>query len=240
MHAILIVFATILVLCFLDGIRCDDIPRKKRHNQEVRRRQETASSTSERNENPEVTVDIVGETKFAPPKIEPASSSGSNDNDSSGSDCSPCVGTDRKGQYTAAALKLFWQKAYNLADACICHFLKSKQDDALGKALAITLQSAPGKSKKMGSKVPSLAKTEMKTIVKNWETLGPINVGKLELDGDPSFHFPEQLSYHSHDIVTYILGMADNQSVFTELLNDGKTSWKKFTSKANGQVSCVL
>lgn len=222
------------LLSFLTLLISASGQRKKKHNQEILFRSENDIPTSDTSQTTtkgsDTTIDINGDGISQVPNLNKNVKS-QNTEDLSDS-CSPCVGVDRKGVYLYTALKHFWKQSYTLADDCLCHSFSSKQDDTLAKALSVSLQSTPNYRKK--GKVVQIPKGEMRTTVKNWEVLGPINVGKLELDGDPTFMSFQSLS--SKDMASFILGMDDNQTISSELLSEAKATWKKYTAKANGQV----
>jgi hypothetical protein len=80
-----------------------------------------------------------------------------------------------------------------------------------------------------------MSKSDFVSFGKSWDVLGPLPVGKMELDADPTFQFWD-LKRHE-DIAAYILSLPDNYSVTSELMPEGKLTWKQFSGKQNGQVS---
>jgi hypothetical protein len=200
--------------------------RRKKHHQEVRLQSEEVAGE-------EV---VSSESKSRGDSF--ASSSGAKDPLTSDFDvtssCLPCIGVDRKGSYLQAALRFFWKKLYGNADNCLCHYFKTKQDDSLGKALSVSLQTTGGYRK--ATKPIQIPRDDFRPIIKNWEILGPINVGKLELDSDPTFLGFENWKMSNKDPARYILSLDDNQTIYSELMPDAKVSWKKYSSKSNGQV----
>lgn len=224
----IIVFLVMLAVCQLA-----ESQRKKKHNQEVRFRAEASTeSGSISSDKPTTTVDvgISGETLSS--KL--SESTVKHREDDLSSSCSPCVGVDRKGSHLSTALKHFWKKSFGLSDDCLCNHFHSKQDDALGKALSISLNGIPNFRRK--TKMVQLAKGDQRNTIKNWDILGPINVGKLELDGDPTFDLFEGAGSLVANPIEYLLAMDDNSTVFTELAPEARVSWRKYSAKANGQV----
>jgi len=72
-------------------------------------------------------------------------------------------------------------------------------------------------------------------LIKGWEILGPINVGKLEVDADPSF-----ISCHDqHDTALCILQMASNALVLSEMMSGGTVSWNFVQVSKTGEVCYV-
>lgn len=235
----LLIFFAIFVFCVsFYTVVGSDSERKKKHKQEVRRRREIdveSQDTFGDKRTFSANIDVNGFPEDIN-KESVSSAQKSSDYDDSDS-CLSCPGVDRKGSFTATALKLFWQKDYMGAESCLCHFFKSKQDDNLGKALAVTLKSTPGFRSRIKSQ--TIPKSDMRSFIRTWDILGPINVGKLELDGDPTFSEINRLAFHQ-DPVTYLLSLPDNHTVTTEIMSEAKASWKKYTTKPNGQVCIVV
>lgn len=208
--------------------------RKKKHNQEVRYRPETITdqnaggkvdgNTNNRNGD----IDIVQQKTTLDSPLE--------ESNTLEDSCPSCIGVDRKGAHLQTAIKHFWKKSFDLADDCLCHFVKSKQEDPVGKALSLSLDTAPNYFRKRSKGGITLSKSDFRSLVKTWDILGPINVGKLELDGDPTFVSFNMAESKLKGIAEYIMAMDDNSTIYTDLTIDAKISWKKYNSKSNGQV----
>lgn len=232
----LLIFFFVCVLCvWFHTVVGSDAERRKKHKQEVRRRPEIDVESPDAfgdKRSFSANIDING---FPEDISKDSTTSAQKSSEEIGDSCLSCQGVDRKGGFTATALKLFWQKDYAGAESCLCHLFKSKQDDNLGKALVVTLKSTPGFRSKIKSQ--TIPKSDMRSFIRTWDILGPINVGKLELDGDPTFSDSNRLVFHQ-DPVTYLLSLPDNHTVTTEIMSEARASWKKYTTKPNGQV-CI-
>lgn len=158
--------------------------------------------------------------------------------------CLRCRKTEARISFTNTALVYFWRGDYNQALACACQQLKSSPSDEQSRSILASLYHHP-EAKRIRSlySIPapsSMSKNNNKKdnnnnnhiLIKNWEILGPINVGKLELDADSTFPVHGLAS----DVAAYILSMPSNLTIHSELVTEGKTSWKKFTPANPGQL----
>eukprot|EP01039_Chlorochromonas_danica_P000609 gene609-659_t len=136
---------------------------------------------------------------------------------------------------TEEALLHYWNGEMNLASACACHALKKNFQDQLARAILISLRSSPMIEKEdlPGQSLP-LLNPQRYTL--SWEILGPINVGKLELDGDPTFDSMEFRGKFHGDLGRYLLAMRKNVTVASDLVPHGEIHWQKATMQQNGQV----
>lgn len=132
------------------------------------------------------------------------------------------------------AVAMFWSNDSPAAYACACNALKVNANDQLARAVLLTLRSARTISKDLApdSKLPN---RDPKPSLTSWEVLGPINVGKLELDGDPTFAHAD-FARHQGDVGSYLLAMDTHTAVHSDLVSESSIYWQKLSGKANGQV----
>lgn len=64
------------------------------------------------------------------------------------------------------------------------------------------------------------------------EVLGPINVGKLEVDADPTFMSTD----HSIDPCLYILGLPTNITIYSDLVSTGEIKWKDYNVNNKNEI----
>lgn len=123
---------------------------------------------------------------------------------------SECKFTDPIG----SAVRAYWKNDINGAKSCAC-------SNSLSKIFLREFLLTDGKSF-MTSKVEN-------NYFSDWEFLGPLPVGKLEVDGDPTFDsFPENL-----DIAEYVL--TSSQNIYSELVKDASVSWQTIATNRIGQ-----
>lgn len=242
----------LLLLNSLQHVRLQDAHRKKKYNQEVKQRAASAGPSkavdpSSSEDSPPAAEGIDGALKPIE-KVESDNKKFASDDEDedevlSGSSCPLCsIGKGAsKATYYKVALQKFWQGSYEDSFACLCQYMavarKSNSIEDLAKALMFTLRNVKDLSiPKSISSTISLPTADVKSILKHWEVLGPINVGKMELDGDTTFHIHRGRFFDGLDPASYILSLSENQTVYSDLWTEGLISWKKFTSKANGHV----
>ena len=146
------------------------------------------------------------------------------------------------------AIQKYWENDLLSAFACACQSLLVKPNDDYAKALIYSLRQSKSLFTGLDLTTFPAPENEIKGILKSWEILSPLNVGKLELDGDPTFHSYSSNRNHDHrhqamsnfDVASYILSMTDNSTTYTDLFTNGKIGWKKLSSKSSGQVSDFL
>jgi hypothetical protein len=147
------------------------------------------------------------------------------------STCPPCEGPSKIGQ----AIDYFWRNDLMGAYACACNHLLQKRSDGFAQSIQHSLSQT-----KYFSITNIKNKFETPTndppAIKTWEVLGPINVGKLEVDADSTFISP-LTSTGSLDVAQHILSMPLNASVFSELVLHGQTGWRSIQAKKTGEVN---
>jgi hypothetical protein len=75
-------------------------------------------------------------------------------------------------------------------------------------------------------------------LIKEWQILGPIGIGKLEIDADPTFLSTIIDIKTDFDVGKYILSLPNNFSVYSDLATGGKVKWKSFQTKPNNNEVC--
>lgn len=228
----------LLVLCGLFIVIA-----QKKHGQEIRRK--SSSTDKKKSNNPNIveppSID-VGIDKFMD-NIEISridSSLKINTNEIGAKpkeleECPPCPVTLNQIQY---AIQYFWNDKFQLAYACACNSLTKNPNDNIGKALIQSLKTSK-KSTLSISKSYSSPTTDQKSSLRQWEILGPFNIGKLELDADqifPYFHLTNKDDLEDFDAISHILALNDSLGLTSDLTPEGKVSWKKITSQTSGQV----
>lgn len=136
---------------------------------------------------------------------------------------------------TEEAVFHYWSGEMKLASACACHALKKNFQDQLARAILISLRSSP-MIEKEDLPDQTLPLLNPQRYALSWEILGPINVGKLELDGDPTFDSMEFRKKFHGDLGRYLLAMRKNVTVGSDLVPQGEIHWQKATMQQNGQV----
>lgn len=133
------------------------------------------------------------------------------------------------------ALAQYWRNDVSSAFACVCEILQSNPNDQMARALLVTLRSSRLIHKNTLSDIAGPTKNA-KVVLSSWEVLGPMGVGKLELDGDATFTGISFHRQHRGDVGSYILAMAANATVASDLVSNGHISWQPFVVKSSGQV----
>jgi len=152
------------------------------------------------------------------------------------SDCPPCWATKRNT--IQVAIDSFWQNDLNTAFACACNQLQSNPEDGYAQAIVYALTQGKHAPFSVASKV--LPPSHIAPPIKRWEILGPISVGKLEHDVDPTFQqrkASEQLKRGAFDPIQFVLGMFYNGSVSSDLASGGKVKWSAVKPNDHGEVS---
>ncbi|RYH16265.1 hypothetical protein EON65_30350, partial [archaeon] len=102
----------------------------------------------------------------------------------------------------------YWNHDIDAAYACACQALVVTPTDNLAKALLLSLHTSRLYSLPSPPPPPS---PPTSTILNDWEVLGPINVGMLELDGDPTFDYKEYKK-GGFDVASYILSLSSDST----------------------------
>lgn len=216
-----------------------DVPRpKKKHNQEVKVKADVKPVSkadgilSNVHSNPDVlanlntfTINLPTDTPTSNVKesIEPSA-------------CPACPSTNK----VKFAIESIWSNDLLMAYACACNQLLTKAED--GFAQAILYQLSQAKYHRLDLITSSTKKVEPPTKdpagIKSWEILGPINVGKLEMDADPSF---SAVPFDSSvmDPASYLLSMPSTATVHSDLVAE-RVHWQTVHAKKPGDVSVLV
>lgn len=150
-----------------------------------------------------------------------------------GESCPQCAVSQHQAKY---ALQQYWMLKLDNSYACACQVLTTSPSstDEMLKALFLSLKGQRHYIPQFDAtiKIPALA--DPKPILRDWEILGPFPVGKMEVDGDPTFQSFKYDDYE--DFASYLLSMSSNAVRYSELLSEGKVSWRRLQSGASGQV----
>ncbi len=251
----------LLVLCSLICVGSSQPGAKKKYQQEVRTRtsppttsSSATSKTSASNgkSQGDFKINIVDPTNTQ----QQASAASSSTTGSSGASSTPskdhnkitCPKCPASSNLVKVALEKFWENDLISAYSCACNALLIKSNDDMAKAILYSLRPAkstfPQDFDLNTFEPPSSDRTSLKT----WEILGPMNIGKLELDADPTFLFNEfhnSFGRHQHsygfqyfDPIAFILSMSsENTTVYSDMVSEGKIEWRKISAKNTGQVS---
>ena len=150
------------------------------------------------------------------------------------------------------ALAAYWRGDYGDAFALSCQYLlESKKKSGLMKAIINDMSIGPSPLVKLPSSHFTLTSTPSRqkpnVILRNWEVLGPLPVGKLEVDGDPTFMTysnrrdvpppPPSSSTRSVDIAKFLLSMDTAEHIHSETMTDGYVEWHPLTAdRSSGSV----
>ena len=163
-----------------------------------------------------------------------------------------CPGKRFKDNLDLRATSAYWRGLSGAEDAFVssCNLLlDSKKKSGLMKAIITDLSRGPSSPVHLSSthftKSSATPIQKSQVMLRNWEILGPLPVGKLEADGDPTFtHFrpnvraEEEINADSpSDIASYVLSMDIDEKVYSEMVSGGQLSWLSVgVDRANGAV----
>lgn len=162
---------------------------------------------------------------------------------SSTKDCLPCP-IDKNENYYDLAVMYYWKSQednnnslFLLAYGCACNGLKINEEDRILKAIASDIAK---NYVSISNNEISIPNTDAGTL-KNWQILGPLPVGKLELDGDPTFTLLSKSSNNYNksserllmNAGLHILALPNNLTVYSELMQGGKVNWRKVAAGKN-------
>jgi hypothetical protein len=209
----------------------------KKHKQELKRKSNDVNvKTRKENKKEDFFAEfekpskILNEEKFAKVEINAKDGIGmvevSND-----SGCPKCPVNSQQSKF---ALQNFWLQRIDTAFACACQALAAGASDDLLKALLVSLKSQQQHIKHFPATFPVPTLSDSKPVLRDWEIFGPFPVGKMEIDGDPTF---QSLKFHEFpDFASYLLAMSPNTVRYSELMTEGKVVWKRQQANMNGQV----
>ena len=155
-------------------------------------------------------------------------------------DCLPCP-RDKNDNLHDLAIMYYWkaqeynsENYFSLAYGCSCNGLKLKEDDKILKSISYDV--AKNYLSVIDNDI-SMPNSDFGSL-RSWEILGPLPAGKLEIDGDPTF---SMISKHSNNyefvnmstgkkllnVGLHILALPNNVTVYSELIQSGKVTWRK-------------
>ena len=156
----------------------------------------------------------------------------------SSKDCLPCP-RSKNDNLNDLAIMYYWKAQeyssedfFSLAYGCACSGLKLKEDDKILQSIAYDITKNYLTVLNSDFSMPN---TEYGAL-RSWEILGPLPAGKLEVDGDPTF---SKFSKHDYDFANkstekilmnvglHILSLPSNLTVYSELMQNGKVTWRK-------------
>jgi len=205
----------------------DAMPRIKRKKSTT-----SSSSSSSQSQQSSVSATTSRKEKKSPgeEKINDDIVASSLDDDSTMSSCPICP---MKRNLIKHALYSYWNHDLWHAYACACRYLIMKPDDGFAESIIYSIsQSKYNKINFSDRKV--LPPKFHPSIIKSWEVIGPINVGKLEMDADPTFM--GQGLVKPLDPCVHILSMPYNASVSSDLVEGGRVKWKEYPVNSNQVV----
>ena len=197
-HIRLIVFVIFVICLFSSHLNGRIIEKKrnqkKEHNPTGKNDKQAAndhtSSTS-------ISVDEIEDSKSVIYVKEQAHITG----------CLPCK---HDTDILQESLYSYWLNDFESSFGCACHTLHSlKSSEVQSHALIESLLYSITQSKEFSTTesdiflYKTIPKREALHIITNWELLGPIPVGKLEVDGDPTFqaYYDEPIQMQGKGIV---------------------------------------
>ena len=140
-----------------------------------------------------------------------------------------------------SAIDSMWANDYKEAYACACYHLSTKMNDGFAQSILHSLSLSKIAANILPRKYS--APTAPAGNIKGWEILGPINVGKLEVDADTTFQSfernPERGTSKGtvSDVALYILQMPSNATVYSDLMPAGTVSWQYIKVAKSGEVT---
>jgi hypothetical protein len=160
-------------------------------------------------------------------------------------ECPPSSSKNNEFRVLADYWRGNWRDCFSNA----CNILyQSKRKDPVVRAVLNILTNEDASLNNLPK--AHFARSEMPSqrpviIPRAWEILGPLPVGKLEVDGDPSFdrYLTRTLLSHSTDVgemdsTEYLLGLDPATSIHSEMVSGGTISWSVARgNKANGLVT---
>ena len=165
--------------------------------------------------------------------------------------CPPCkavaASSTNKKESTSAgfnsvlksAIDSFWRNDFLESYSCACHHLLKKRKDGFAQSIIHTL-SLSKTSFNFGLPARVEPPSTDAGDIKGWEILGPINVGKLEVDADPTFLTYSSDKAKASDVALYILQMPSNATVYSDLMPAGTVTWNYKKKAKSGEVRSTL
>ena len=164
--------------------------------------------------------------------------------DISSRDCLPCPRSENDN-VNELAIMYYWKAQeyssedfFTLAYGCACSGLKLKEDDKILQSIAYDITKNYITVINSDFSMPN---SEFGPL-RSWEILGPLPIGKLEVDGDPTFSTFSKNDYDFANKSTEklllnvglnILSLPNNITVYSELIQSGKVTWRKQTVAKN-------
>lgn len=242
--------AVVVILCIVatttDAAAFEDdsgdtvVPRIKRKKSTT---QSPISQSSQTQQSPAVSPTIgIGKGEKNSPSDEKiiddivVGSNGDNSDDNLIS--SSCPVCPVKRNLIKHAIHSYWNHDLWHAYACACRYLITKPDDGFAESIIYAIyQSKYSKIKFSDRKI--LPPKIHPSMIKTWEVMGPINVGKLEVDADPTFMNPGLTKKPPLDPCVHILRIPFNASISSDLVEGGRVKWKEYaisTDNSNQEV----
>jgi len=156
---------------------------------------------------------------------------GSND-DGDANMISSCPVCPVKRNLIKHAIHSYWNHDLWHAYACACRYLITKPDDGFAESIIYAIYQSKYSNMKFSDRKVLPPKIHP-SMIKTWEVMGPINVGKLEMDADPTFMDPGSTKKPPLDPCVHILRMPFNASVSSDLVEGGRVKWKEYSVSVN-------
>lgn len=235
------VFLTFIVFLLLNwSVAQSDVPRpKKKHNQEVKVKADVkpTSKADDILSNVKGSSDILANINTLTVNLPTDAPTSGTKESVEPPACPPCPSNNK----IKSAIESYWSNDIFGAYSCACNQLLTKKED--GYAQAIIYQLSQAKHQRL-EQITALNKkveppSKDPTSIKSWEILGPINVGKLEMDADPSFSAVLR-DRASFDPALYLLSMPFNTTVHSDLTAEGRVQWQTVHAKKPGDVRLTV
>eukprot|EP01038_Epipyxis_sp_PR26KG_P004199 gene4199-5972_t len=230
---LLLVIASLLFICISAQIEQYRAKRKKKHNQ-VNRQQDNSLDTATVHGSP--TIDETDQNIASSDNITKVEEFKDASVDIKFKVNEKCPICENDVNFFKQAILNYWNDDLLGTYACLCWHLKTSPNDKVAQSILFSLHK--NKHFSLPEYGINLIKTmkfeEQKSakVIKEWEILGPINVGKLEIDADPTFYD----SRNNFDIAQNILRMPSNASVYSDLMINSIINWNKVKAKPTGEV----
>lgn len=164
--------------------------------------------------------------------------------------CPDCVTynyyTEGNHPYIDSAIASYWRNDLHNSYACICNYNEqskiTKQSNPFMQLLLYSISQS--KHYSIVSNDDNNKKVELPAVdappIKSFEVLGPINVGKLEVDADPTFNLNGNCRGSTSDVGCFLMSLPSNLSVSSDLIVGGRIGWQTMKTNSKGMVGCTF
>ena len=142
-----------------------------------------------------------------------------------------CSNVDDPSKYAIAS---YWKNYYLMSFTCAQLSVSKNKNVDMMQSILYSLSRMRNLPVPLANDKVSTPAKSPPSAVKEWELLGPLPSGKLELDADPTFEsYGPNFEDPNYDIALYLLRMPSDSKVFSELVQGGVVSWQSKVAKAS-------